>query len=59
MHFHPNQGPDGNEEDHDHGMPMFNLSTNEYGVHPGGTFVVQMTDGGANLQKLSGQIMSG
>ena len=42
----------GGEEDHDHGMPIFNLSTNEYGTHPEGTFVVQMTDGGANLQKV-------
>ena len=54
-----NQGPDGGEEDHDHGMPIFNLSTNEYGTHPEGTFVVQMIDGGLFYKKLSGQIMSG
>ena len=45
----------GGEEDHDHGMPIFNLSTNEYGTHPE-NFVVQMTDVGLST-KLSGQIM--
>ena len=33
-------------------MPIYNLSSNEFGAHPEGSFIVNMMNAGAQLQKV-------